>query len=221
MLVTTGATTTGTMRLDEVVTEICKRVNDPFEDNYAERARELFVASVYQGYKDPKYTKFDYYGLVGSRQFSTGSQDKKSYRIFGENNEISGDSAPYRRYILEIVDIVSQDISTANPNIPTLAPSPSTRKFVPIDTSEANRIATDADLEPIRGEVYWYIAGDRLYFHPSPGQSMRFLNFIIEYLIGFRNFKDTEDMLDHFSAVYIYDAIDVTTGKLLSEIGLV
>ena len=99
--------------------------------------------------------------------------------------------------------------------------NPHTRKFVPIDTSEANRIATDADLEPIRGEVYWYIAGDRLYFHPSPQEDMRHINFIIEYLIGFRNFNDTEDMLDHFSAVYIYDAIDVTTGKLLSEIGLV
>ena len=47
MLVTTGALVTGTMRLDEIVTEICKRVNDPFEDNYADRARELFVASVY------------------------------------------------------------------------------------------------------------------------------------------------------------------------------
>ena len=65
MLVTTGTRTTGTMRLDEIVTEICKRVNDPFEDNYAERARELFVASVYQGYKDPKYTKFDIMGLLG------------------------------------------------------------------------------------------------------------------------------------------------------------
>ena len=212
MLVTTGAQTTGTMRLDEIVTEICKRVNDPFEDNYAERARELFVASVYQGYKDPKYTKFDYYGLVGSRQFSTGIENQKSYRIFGDNNEISGDSGSFRRYILDIIDVVSQEVSEANPH---------TRKFVPIDTSEANRIATDADLEPIRGEVYWYIAGDRLYFHPSPQEDMRHINFIIEYLIGFRNFRDTEDMLDHFSAVYIYDAIDVTTGKLLSEIGLV
>ena len=49
---------------------------------------------------------------------------------------------------------------------------------------------------------------------------MRYVNFIIEYLIGLRNFRDTEDMLDHFSAVYIYDAIDVATGKLLAEIGL-
>ena len=214
MLVTTGTQFTGTMRLDEIVTEICKRVNDPFEDNYAERARELFVASVYQGYKDPKYTKFDYYGLVGSRQFSTGSQDKKSYRIFGDNNEISGDSGSFRRYILDIIDVVSQEVSEKNPF---------TRKFVPIDTSEANRIATDQDHEPIKGEVYWYIAGDRLYFHPSPqdNRSMRNINFIIEYLIGFRNFRETEDMLDHFSAVYIYDAIDVTTGKLLTEIGLV
>ena len=202
---------TPTMGLNEIVTEICKRVNDPFEDNYAERARELFVASVYQGYKDPKYTKFDYYGLVGTRNFSTGSENKKSYRIFGQNNEISGDTGNFRRYILDIIDIVSEEVSEKNSL---------TRKFVPIDTSEANRIATDEDLEPIRGEVYWYIAGDRLYFHASPQESMRHINFIIEYLIGLKNFRDTEDMLDHFSAVYVYDAIDVATGKLLAEIGL-
>ena len=211
MLVKEGAPTTGTMRLDEIVTEICKRVNDPFEDNYAERARELFVASVHQGYKDPKYTKFDYHGLVGRRNFSTGSENKKSYRIFGVNNEISGDTGHFKRYILDIIDVVSQEVSERNPL---------TRKFVPIDTSEANRIATDEDLEPIHGEVYWYIAGDRLYFHTSPKESMRFVSFIIEYLIGFKNFRTTEDMLDHFSAVYIYDAIDVATGKLLAEIGL-
>ena len=211
MLVTTGAPVTGTMRLDEIVTEICKRVNDPFEDNYAERARELFVASVYQGYKDPKYTKFDYHGLVGTRNFSTGSENKKSYRIFGDNNEISGDTGNFRRYILDIIDVVSEEVSEKNDR---------TRKFVPIDTSEANRIATDVELEPILGEVYWYIACDRLYFHTSPQESMRGINFIIEYLIGLKNFRDTEDMLDHFSAVYIYDAIDVATGKLLAEIGL-
>jgi len=211
MLVTTGAPVTGTMKLDEIVTEICKRVNDPFEDNYADRARELFVASVYQGYKDPKYTKFDYYGLVETRNFSTGRENKKSYRIFGERNEISGDTGNFRRYILDIIDVVSEVLSE---NVKR------TRKFVPIDTSEANRIATDEDLEPIRGEVYWYIAGDRLYFHASPQESMRGVNFIIEYLIGLKNFRDTEDMLDHFSAVYIYDAIDVATGKLLAEIGL-
>ena len=48
MFVTTGQQTTGTMKLDEIVTEICKRVNDPFEDNYADRARELFVASAFK-----------------------------------------------------------------------------------------------------------------------------------------------------------------------------
>ena len=211
MLVTTKARTKGIMQLDEIVTEICKRVNDPFEDNYADLARELFRASVHQSYKDPKYTKFDYHGLVGTRNFSTGGENKKSYRIFGENNEISGDKGNFKRYILDIIDIVSQEVSEKNPR---------TRKFVPIDTSEANRIATDADLEPIRGEVYWYIAGDRLYFHSSPQESMQGLSFIIEYLISFTSFRDTDDMLDHFSAAYRYDAIDATTGKLLAEIGL-
>ena len=203
---------TPTMRLDEVVTEICKRVNDPFEDNYADRARELFVASAYQGIKDPKWTKFDYHGLVGARQFSNGREDKRIFKIFGTNNDISGDVNPsYSRYIMDIIDIVSQDISEKNPQ---------TRKYVPIDISEANRIATDADLEPIVGEVYWYIAGDRLYLHPSPSENMKRQKFIIEYLIGLRDFHTTEDMLKYFSITYIYDAIDVTTGKLLSEIGL-
>jgi hypothetical protein len=213
MLITSAAPKTPIMRLDEIVTEICKRVNDPFEDNYKDRARELFVASAYQGIKDPKWTKFDYHGFVGSRKFSNGKEDNKIFKIFGTNNDITGDSPndPRRRYIIDIIDIVSQEISEKNPH---------TRKYVPIDISEANRIATDADLEPIRGEVYWYIAGDRLYFHPSPGESMRRQNFIIEYLIGLRDFHITEDMLKFFSVTYVYDAIDVATGKLLSEIGL-
>ena len=121
---------------------------------------------------------------------------------------------------MDIIDIVSQDISTAHPNISTIQPNLSARKYVPIDISEANRIATDADLEPIVGEVYWYIAGDRLYLHPSPSENMRGQNFIIEYLIGLSDFRTTEDMLKYFSITYVYDAIDVATGKLLSEIGL-
>jgi hypothetical protein len=219
-MATTGILVTDTypqrtpkMRLDEIVTEICKRVNDPFEDNYADRARELFVASAYQGIKDPKWTKFDYHGLVGARNFSNENEDNRIFKIFGTNNDITGDAPndPKRRYVMDIVDVVSQEISEKNPH---------TRKYVPIDTSEANRIATDEDLEPIRGEVYWYIAGDRLYFHPSPGESMRRQNFIIEYLVNPRDFHINDDMLSLFSITYVYDAIDVTTGKLLAEIGL-
>ena len=199
------------MGLNEIVTEICKRVNDPFEDNYADRARELFVASVYQGLKDPKWTKFDYHGFVGNRIFHNSGDDRRSFRIFGTNNEITGDRPQYRRYIIDIVDIVSLDLSENDPH---------TRKYVPIDTSEANRIATDADLEPIRGEVYWYIAGDKLYLHPSPQETMQEQNYIIEYLVSPLDFGDGEDMLRYFSVTYIYDSIDSATGKLLAEIGL-
>ena len=211
LLVTTRSSGTPTMRLDEIVTEICKRVNDPFEDNYSERARELFVSAVFQGIKDPKWTKFDYHGFVGDRTFNNGLSDKRTFKIFGTDNDITGDSGTRRRYIMDIVDIVSQEISEDND---------STRKYVPIDTGEANRVATDAELEPIFGEVYWYIAGDRLYFHPSPGESMRLQSFIIEYLVSPLDFSSKEDMLSFFSANYIYDSIDSATGKLLAEIGL-
>ena len=49
---------------------------------------------------------------------------------------------------------------------------------------------------------------------------MRFQDFIIEYMVAPLDFNIQEDMLDFFSTTYIYDAIDVATGKLLAEIGL-
>jgi hypothetical protein len=89
-----------------------------------------------------------------------------------------------------------------------------------IDTSEANRIATDAELEPIIGEVYWYMAGQKLYFHPSPNENMQNLQYIIEYLVNPKTFQNNENMLDFFSVAYVYDAIENAVGKLLAEIGL-
>ena len=71
-LLLTDVAGTQSMALNDIVSEICKRVNDPFEDNYAERARDLFIASVFQGLNDPKWTKFDYHGIVGSVEISTG-----------------------------------------------------------------------------------------------------------------------------------------------------
>ena len=197
---------TPTLHLNNIVTEICQRVNDPYEDNYSDRARELFVASVFQGLNDPKWTKFDYHGIVGSMEFSTGSEDKKSYVALGLQNEIESN-----KYIVSIIDVVSAEVSEDNT---------ATRKFVKIDTSEANRIATDVELEPITGEVYWYMVGKKLYFHPSPNESMNKLSFIIEYLVNPDTFQTDENMLSLYSVAYVYDAIDIATGKLLAEIGL-
>ena len=205
LLITTSANTQS-MALSDIVKEICQRVNDPFEDNYQDRARDLFVASVFQGLNDPKWTKFDYHGIIGEKEISTGEDQKNSYDVLGSANEIDDG-----KYIVNILDVVSQSLSEANTE---------TRKFVPIDTSEANRIATDVDLEPIVGEVYWYLVGTKLYFHPSPSENMTDLKFIIEYLVNPETFQTDENMLDFYSVAYVYDAIDIATGKLLAEIGL-
>ena len=210
----TGTVADGTqsMVLGDIVSEICKRVNDPFEDNYADRARELFVASVFQGLNDPKWTKFDYHGIVGSKEISTGDGDDdtlgdiRSLDVLGSANGLEDG-----KFIVNILDVVSKSVSEAET---------ATRKFVPIDTSEANRIATDVDLEPIVGEVYWYLVGTKMYFHPNPNELMTELQFIIEYLVNPETFQTTENMLVFYSVAYVYDAIDVATGKLLAEIGL-
>ena len=205
-LLITNQAGTQSMALSDIVSEICKRVNDPFEDNYQDRARDLFVASVFQGLDDPRWTKFDYHGIVGAKEFSTGGEDQRRYNVLGTDNEI--DSG---KYIVNILDIVSQDISEANIL---------TRKFVPIDTSEANRIATDEELEPIVGEVYWYLVGTKLHFHTSPNEDMKNIEFIIEYLVNPKTFQTNENILELYSVAYVYNAIDSTVGKLLAEIGL-
>ena len=205
LLITTTAGTQS-MALGDIVTEICQRVNDPFEDNYQDRARDLFVASVFQGLNDPKWTKFDYHGIIGEKELATGADQTQSYDVLGSQNEIDDG-----KYIVNILDVVSASLSENNNE---------TRKFVPIDTSEANRIATDVDLEPIVGEVYWYLLGTKLYFHPSPSENMTDLKFIIEYLVNPETFQESENMLEFYSVAYVYEAIDIATGKLLAEIGL-
>ena len=211
-LLLTDVAGTQSMALNDIVSEICKRVNDPFEDNYAERARDLFIASVFQGLNDPKWTKFDYHGIVGSVEISTGDGtedtlgDIKSLDVLGSDNGLENG-----KFIVNILDVVSQSVSEADT---------ATRKFVPIDTSEANRIATDVDLEPIVGEVYWYLVGTKMFFHTNPDEDMKEVKFIIEYLVNPETFQTTENMLVFYSVAYVYDAIDVATGKLLAEIGL-
>ena len=50
--------------------------------------------------------------------------------------------------------------------------------------------------------------------------SRKFCKFIIEYLVNPQTFQTNENMLEFYSVAYIYEAIDVATGKLLAEIGL-
>ena len=212
-LLVTSTKALQTMALEDIVKEICQRVNDPYEDNYQDRARELFIASAFQQINDAKWTRFDYHGIIQSQEYSTGLDDARSYGILGRFPNISGTPLPhtFAKYIVNIIDVVSADLSENNE---------ATRKFVPIDISEANRIATDEDLEPIVGEVYWYMVGQKIYFHPNPTEDMKNLKFIIEFLANPYTFQEDEDMLLYYSVAYIYEAIDVATGKLLAEIGL-
>ena len=205
-LLLTDVAGTQSMALNDIVTEICQRVNDPFEDNYQDRARDLFVASVFQGLNDPKWTKFDYHGIVGAVEKSTGTEDLVSLDVLGATNDVENG-----KFIVNILDVVSKSVSETNTE---------TRKFVPIDTSEANRIATDVDLEPAIGEVYWYLLGTKMYFHSNPEENMTGLKFIVEYLVNPETFQESENMLEFYSVAYVYDAIDIATGKLLAEIGL-
>ena len=106
-LLITDEAGTQSMALENIVSEICKRVNDPFEDNYADRARELFVASVFQGLNDPKWTKFDYHGIVGTVEISTGDGtadtlgDIKSLDVLGSANDVEDG-----KFIVNILDVV-------------------------------------------------------------------------------------------------------------------
>lgn len=201
-----GSLVNPTMILSAIVDEICNRVNDPFNDNYATRAESLFLLSLYDNIADERFTPFDYNGLVGKHPVYTGASDTRVIDLLGDDNELETNS-----YIIKINTIVSTEISENNT---------ATRKFVPISIEEANRIATDPDLEPIFGEVYWYMIGQNLYFHPSPSENMKNLRFVIEYIHSGEMYSENQDMCTLFSIPYLSSCMDIATGKLLQEINL-
>ncbi len=202
------------MALSGIVDEICNRVNDPFNDNYGTRAEALFLASLYENLSDERFTPFDYHGLIGKNVVHTGTEDKRVFDVLSIDNDI--DQFPptsdqgQRRYINRINGIVSFNASL----------NPGSRKFVPISIEEANRISTDTDLEPIFGEVYWYMIAENLFFHPSPTEDMRGLIFVIEYIHTGDSYDGSEDMCLKFSIPYILACMDTATGKLLQEVNL-
>jgi len=202
------------MALSGIVDEICNRVNDPFNDNYGTRAEALFLASLYENLSDERFTPFDYHGLIGKNIINTGVDDERILDVLSLNNDIdgSGNNAG-RRYINRINAIVSYSVSNNDVD-------GSSRKFVPISIEEANRISTDPELEPIYGEVYWYMIAENLYFHPSPTEDMRNLKFVIEYIHTGDYYDGDEDMCLKFSIPYILACMDTATGKLLQEVNL-
>tara|TARA_R110000765_G_scaffold257617_1_gene357912 strand:- start:1109 stop:1807 length:699 start_codon:yes stop_codon:yes gene_type:complete len=208
------------MTLTGIIDEICNRVNDPFNDNYGTRAESLFLSSLYENLSDERFTPFDYHGLVGKNIILTGSEDKRVFDVLSLDNDIDNSDSDLdglssntgRRYINRINAIVSYDVSSQS--------DISTRKFVPISIEEANRIATDSELEPIYGEVYWYMIAENLYFHPSPSEDMRNVKFVIEYIHTGDNYIGSEDICRKFSIPYILACIDTATGKLLQEVNL-
>ncbi len=199
------------MELSSIVDEICNRVNDPFNDNYGTRAEALFLASIYENLSDERFTPFDYHGLIGKNIVNTSTEDNRSFDVLSLNNDVDGSSSAYQRYIHRINAIVSYNASESDPQ---------SRKFVPISIEEANRISTDPELEPIFGEVYWYMIAENLYFHPSPTEDMRNLKFVIEYVHTGGYYWGSEDMCLKFSIPYILFCMDTATGKLLQEVNL-
>ena len=212
LLRTDNSSAAPSMALSGIVDEICNRVNDPFNDNYGTRAEALFLASLYENLSDERFTPFDYHGLIGKNIINTGSDDSRLLDVLSLNNDIdgSGNNAG-RRYINRINAIVSHNASESDP---------ASRKFVPISIEEANRISTDPELEPIYGEVYWYMIAENLYFHPSPTEDMRNLKFVIEYIHTGDYYDGGEDMCLKFSIPYILACMDTATGKLLQEVNL-
>ena len=211
LLRTDNSSEAPSMALSGIVDEICNRVNDPFNDNYGTRAEALFLASLYENLSDERFTPFDYHGLIGKNTVVTGSNDYRTFDVLSINNDIDGRGSEAKRYINRINNIVSSDVSEDNT---------ATRKFVPISIGEANRIATDPELEPVYGEVYWYMIAENLYFHPSPSEDMRGLSFVIEYIHTGDAYSGSEDICLKFSIPYILACMDTATGKLLQEVNL-
>lgn len=219
------------------VKEICARVNDPDQIAYKDRAGRLLMATLVQtAIKSEEYTTIDYPGLVGRQDFSAstlmnteelepvtagGSTLRMRLSPIQENQSTDEDpdssANPYWQHndnIIKVLNIVSQTLDED---------FAATRKFVEITIEEANKIAVDSELEPIFGEVYWWVLGKELYFHPSPGEAFDSVKFIMEFLenpsyVEDGLFYDNHFLTSSFSLGYIYDCMDLTVTRLMAEI---
>jgi len=188
------------MTFDEVITEICYRVNDPDKDTYGDRAEQLFIQSVCELAVTPETRKEEMQSLI---------VDLAGDSVEFQNGEGSVD-IPYGTLRVLDVYIEPEDLVT------------SALILKAIDHEDVKRMNLEPAFEPAGSECFWYRVGNTIRFLlSSDWDGAARLNFTIEAIESPDSSDWTDDDMtaNHgFSSGFIYKAIDGAVAKLRAEL---
>ena len=233
------------MTFDDLIGEICSRVNDPDRDTYATRAENLFYAGIPSLISAGGWTVEDIPYLYRTRTMDTalaGGEIGSVYEdnellISGDSNEltaiywlaedaevIAGDETAGTvrsvKNVLKIIDIV--DGTPDDTNAGLLSPSIKYRRITHDDYSQ---LSIDSEYLPQSQEIFYLIDlkgtdTQIIKFIPASDGTMSGKEYKVSYIIAPKEseFGTTTELSDRFSDSFIWKVIDFAEAKLKQEI---
>ena len=193
---------------DEVIQEICSRVNDPDRDTYGDRAKELFYESAVTLVKDGNFSPDECPGLITFEKVDVETLNPKYEWVIESIDPAdtvfpSGGEVCIR--LLSIVDDYEND-EDAEIN---------QHKYTPISVNKYRQMI-DPEMRPFDDEIYYWRMGSKVRFYPK--SSMQNQNVIVQFVKHPIDFPDDYELQGAFSLDFIYKMINYSVQQLKQEI---
>ena len=186
---------------DEVIQEICSRVNDPDRDTYGDRAKELFYESAVTLVKDGNFSPDECPGLIVFAPISVPF-------IGGDYTLDLGSDEDLGEICIRLLSIVDDYENNEDAVI-------NQHKYIPISIDKYKQMI-DPEMRPFDDEIYYFRVGSKVRFYPF--NSMQNQNIIVQFVKHPDSFLDDDELQGWFSLDFIYKMINYSVAKLKQEI---
>ena len=196
---------------DEVIQEICSRVNDPDRDTYGDRAKELFYESAVTLVKDGNFNADDCPGLITFEKVDVeGLNPKHEWLIESSQVEDDGEtpSTVLGEVCIRLLSIVDDYENNEDAEI-------NQHKYTPISVNKYRQMI-DPEMRPFDDEIYYWRMGSKVRFYPK--ESMQNQRVIVQFVKHPDSFEDDHELQGEFSLDFIYKMINYSVQQLKQEI---
>tara|TARA_R100001510_G_scaffold56177_1_gene61266 strand:+ start:1279 stop:1914 length:636 start_codon:yes stop_codon:yes gene_type:complete len=199
---------------DEVIQEICSRVNDPDRDTYGDRAKELFYEAAVTLVKDGNFNADDVPGLITFKKVDVSTLNPKHEWLI-ESSQVGDDGNPDTVLgevcirLLSIIDDYEDNEFADHENFGI-----NQHKYMPITVNEYASLI-DPENRPYEDEIYYWRMGSKVRFYPK--ESMVGQNVIVQFVKHPQDFSTDAQLQGDFSLDFIYKIINYSVAKLKQE----
>ena len=196
---------------DEVIQEICSRVNDPDRDTYGDRAKELFYESAVTLVKDGNFNADDVPGMITFKKVNVNELNPK-FEWLIESSQVESDgetpSTVLKAVCIRLLSIVDD---YEDDEVATI----SQHKYIPISVNDYASLI-DPENRPYDDEIYYWRMGSKVRFYPK--ESMYNQKVIVQFVKHPIDFENNQELQGSFSLDFIYKMINYSVAKLKQEI---